>query len=101
MAAFNRAAPSATREQPAEGAALLKAAIRHIHIKDLRFDHDGWKYVLTGEGVFPLLDLKGVLDRLAYERFLSFEWEKKWHPEIADPEIALPHFARWFRKNCA
>jgi sugar phosphate isomerase/epimerase len=92
---------AATREQPAEGAALLKAAIRHIHIKDLRFDQDGWKYVLTGEGVFPLLDLKGVLDRLVYERFLSFEWEKKWHPEIADPEIALPHFARWFRKNCA
>ena len=29
-----------------------------------------------------------------------FEWEKKWHPELADPEIALPHFANWFRKNC-
>jgi sugar phosphate isomerase/epimerase len=26
---------------------------------------------------------------------------RKWHPEIADPDIALPHFARWFRKNYA
>jgi sugar phosphate isomerase/epimerase len=91
---------AATQEQPAEGAALLRAAIRHVHIKDLRRDQNGWKHVLTGEGDFPLLDLKGALDRLQYDRFLSFEWEKKWHPEIADPEIALPHFARWFRKNC-
>ena len=62
---------------------------------------DGWKYVLTGEGIFPLLELKATLEDLQYDRFLSFEWEKKWHPEIADADIALPHFARWFRKNYA
>jgi sugar phosphate isomerase/epimerase len=56
---------------------------------------------LTGEGAFPLPELKGALQDLQYDRFLSFEWEKKWHPEIADAEIALPHFARWFRKNYA
>jgi sugar phosphate isomerase/epimerase len=76
-------------------------AIRHVHIKDLRRDQDAWKYVLPGEGDFPLLELKAVLQDLQYDRFLSFEWEKKWHPEIADAEIALPHFARWFRKNYA
>jgi sugar phosphate isomerase/epimerase len=91
----------ATQEQPADGAARLEAAIRHVHIKDLRRDKDGWKYVLTGEGDFPLLELKAGLQNLRYNRFLSFEWEKKWHPEIADAEIALPHFARWFRKNYA
>jgi glucosamine-6-phosphate deaminase len=26
---------------------------------------------------------------------VSFEWEKRWHPEIEEPEIALPHFLRW------
>ena len=26
--------------------------------------------------------------------YVNFEWEKGWHPEIADPEVALPHFAR-------
>lgn len=92
---------AATQEQPAHGAARLRVAIRHVHIKDLRRDRDGWKYVLTGEGVFPLLELKAILEDLQYDRFLSFEWEKKWHPEIADADIALPHFARWFRKNYA
>jgi hypothetical protein len=24
---------------------------------------------------------------------------KKWHPEIPDVEIALPHFIQWFRRN--
>jgi len=92
---------AASQEQPAEGAALLQSAIRHVHMKDLQHNQNVWRYVLAGEGDFPLLDLKSALDRLRYERFLSFEWEKKWHPEIADPEIALLHFARWFRKNCA
>jgi hypothetical protein len=45
--------------------------------------------------------LNAALQDLQYDHFLSFEWEKKWHPEIADAEIALPHFARWFRKNYA
>jgi hypothetical protein len=31
--------------------------------------------------------------------FASFEWEKKWHPEIADAKIALPHVTRWFQEN--
>ena len=92
---------AANQEQPAHGAARLGVAIRHVHIKDLRRDRDGWNYVLTGEGAFPLLELKAALQDLQYDRFLSFEWEQKWHPEIADADVALPHFARWFRKNYA
>jgi sugar phosphate isomerase/epimerase len=92
---------AATREHPADGAARLKDLIRHVHIKDMRRDREGWEYVLTGEGTFPLRELKAILKDLQYDRFISFEWEKKWHPEIADAEIALPHFARWFRKNYA
>lgn len=91
----------AHQERPAEGTSVFQAAIRHVHIKDLRREGDEWKHVPTGEGDFPLLELKASLEGLRYDRFVSFEWEKKWHPEIADAEIALPHFARWFRKNWA
>ena len=89
----------AHQQRPGEGAPILQSAIRHVHIKDLRRERNDWKYVLTGEGEFPLLELKASLEDLKYDRFISFEWEKKWHPEIAEAEIALPHFARWFRKN--
>lgn len=86
-------------EQPAAGASVLGTSIRHVHIKDLRRSGDTWKPVLTGEGSFPLSELHGSLQRLDYDGFVSYEWEKKWHPEIPDAEMALPHFAKWFRNN--
>jgi sugar phosphate isomerase/epimerase len=90
-----------TDEKPTEGAPLLGSAIRHVHVKDFQRTDDGFRYVLTGDGDFPLHDLKRALRQLHYDRFLSFEWEKKWHPELADAGVALPHFANWFRKNYA
>ncbi len=30
--------------------------------------------------------------RYGYDGYLSLEWEKQWHPEIAEPEIALLHY---------
>ncbi len=96
----------ATRERPAHGSAILGRAIRHVHIKDMRRkdpkgEPESWQYVLTGEGDFPLQELLGTLRQREYGGFLSFEWEKKWHPELANAEIALPHFVEWFRKNSA
>jgi len=88
-----------TDESPREGALRLGAAIRHVHVKDIRRFPDGFRYVLTGEGTFPLRDLKEVLQQINYDGFLSFEWEKKWHPELEDAAVALPHFANWFRKT--
>jgi len=29
-------------------------------------------------------------DARGYDDFISVEWEKKWHPEIAEPEVAFP-----------
>jgi fatty-acyl-CoA synthase len=34
-----------------------------------------------------------MLERLAaggYPHWISVEWEKRWHPEIEEPEVALP-----------
>lgn len=86
-------------ETPEEGAAKLGLAIRHTHIKDLRRNNGVWEHVLTGEGNFPLMQQLEALRKINYSRFVSFEWEKKWHPEIPDAEIALPHFISWFRQS--
>ena len=88
-----------TGELPSQGALGLGSTIRHIHVKDFLHCKDGVQYVLTGEGVFPWADLRHALKQLHYEHFLSFEWEKKWHPELQDAAIAVPHFARWFRQG--
>jgi sugar phosphate isomerase/epimerase len=88
-----------TGERPLEGAMRLRASIRHVHLKDLCKKDNEWKPELTGKGDFPLLEVRSALRELNYDRFVSFEWEKKWHPEIAEANVALPHFARWFREN--
>jgi sugar phosphate isomerase/epimerase len=90
---------TATRERPAEGAAILGASIRHVHIKDVRCDNDKWHHVATGEGEFPLVELVDTLQQLQYQRFVSFEWERKWHPELDDADVALPHFMNWYRRS--
>jgi sugar phosphate isomerase/epimerase len=91
----------ATGEPPAQQAALLGSVIRHVHAKDFRQTKDGVQYVLTGEGIFPWHELSQALKTLQYDRFLSFEWEKKWHPDLQDAGISVPHFAKQFRKEFA
>ena len=88
-----------SHDQPQAAATLLGSTIRHVHLKDLLIQQNHWKPVLTGEGNFPLLEVRDALHRNGYDGFASFEWEKKWHPEIPDATVALPHFARWFREN--
>ena len=84
-------------EHPIANGIPLQATIGHVHIKDLRKVNNKWTPALTGEGQFPIAEIRAVLDAISYNGFLSFEWEKKWHPEIEAPEIAIPHFANWFR----
>jgi hypothetical protein len=48
--------------------------------------------------VFFLLRIRAMPTRLPALRVFC-KWEKKWHPEITDAKIALPHFTRWFREN--
>ena len=35
-----------------------------------------------------------ALQRGAHKGFYCFEWEKLWHPDIADPEVAIADYAR-------
>ena len=57
----------------------------------------GWQYVLNGEGEIPLAEILGLLRRQGFDGWLSYEWEKKWHPELASAEVALPHYVSAMR----
>jgi len=86
-------------ERPLQNGKQLAALIRHVHVKDLRRHATKFVPVLTGDGEFPLAEVRVAVKAIDYVGFLSFEWEKKWHPEIEPPEIALPHFTKWFRER--
>ena len=64
--------------------------IRHIHIKDYSFESTA--LVLPGEGDLPILPIVRALAEDGFEGCFSLEWEKKWHPELPEMELALSHF---------
>jgi sugar phosphate isomerase/epimerase len=49
-------------------------------------------YVLFGQGEFPAAECFRLLQSIGYRGWYSLEWEKMWHPEIEDPDVALPLF---------
>jgi len=84
-------------ESPDQVLDLLGDRILHVHVKDARRAGDGWDLVLLGEGEVPVADSLKALRRRGYDRWVAVEWEKKWHPEIPEPEVALPQHAELLR----
>jgi sugar phosphate isomerase/epimerase len=84
----------AGKEKPADTYARIGRWIRHTHLKDSRPEGADRRYVLLGTGEVPVKEQVHVLARGGYAGFYSLEWEKGWHPEIEEPEVAFPHYAK-------
>lgn len=85
-------------EQPEDTARAIGKYVRHVHLKDSVPAGKDRKYVLTGTGEVPVARQIATLVKMGYTGFYNFEWEKRWHPEIADPEVAFPQFAEAARR---
>ena len=85
---------AAGKEQPAETYAKLGRWIRHTHLKDSRPEGADRRYVLLGTGDVPVKEQVKVLVKAGYKGYYCLEWEKKWHPEIEEPEVAFPQYAK-------
>jgi sugar phosphate isomerase/epimerase len=79
---------------PADTYAQLAKWVRHTHLKDSKPEGADRRYVLLGTGEVPVKEHVAVLAKNGYKGFYCFEWEKKWHPEIEEPEVAFPHYAK-------
>jgi sugar phosphate isomerase/epimerase len=89
------------KEQPSKTFAALGSYVRHTHLKDSRPDEKGVRYVLTGAGTVPVRETVAILKKAGYTGYYGFEWEKGWHPEIEDPEVAFPHFVNVMKEYLA
>jgi sugar phosphate isomerase/epimerase len=89
---------SVTSEPPATVFEALKKYIRHTHIKDARKAGDKFTYTFIGQGEVPLAEAIGALKASDFSGYYSFEWEKMWHPEIAEPELAFADYPKSIRK---
>jgi len=88
-----------TGEPPEDVYKKLKKFIRHTHIKDANMVDGKPQYTLLGKGEVPIFTGIDALIKDNYKGYYSFEWEKMWHPEIAEPEIALADFPVAFHKH--
>jgi sugar phosphate isomerase/epimerase len=77
-------------ETPAQALDQIGARVLNVHLKDGKRIAGGWQLLLLGEGEIPVKDALRLLNARGYDDFISVEWEKKWHPELAEPEVAYP-----------
>jgi sugar phosphate isomerase/epimerase len=85
--------PHRMGERPAEVYGHIGPRVLHVQVKDARrsaLHKGGWQLVPMGEGEVPVREIIGLLAAGGYGGYVSVEWEKYWHPEIENPEIALP-----------
>jgi sugar phosphate isomerase/epimerase len=85
--------PYRVGESPAEVYKNIGPRVLHVQVKDARRSaahKGGWQLVPMGEGEVPVREIIGLLAAGGYGGYISVEWEKYWHPEIEEPEIALP-----------
>jgi sugar phosphate isomerase/epimerase len=83
--------PHRMGERPEEVIELLGPLVWHVQVKDaIRLaGEDNWQLVPLSQGEIPVQETVALLSNLGYQGWLSLEWEKKWHPELAGPEQAL------------
>ena len=90
-------------ESPDDVVRALGTRIRLVHVKDARRSDDGWELVPLGEGDVPVRESLAALEASGYDGWVTLEWEKRWHPELAEPEVALPRdgatLRRWLKED--
>jgi len=81
-------------------ARVVQPYLAHVHLRDATpvAGSEHWLPVLAGSGRVSFAEAVAALNELNYNGFISFEWEKYWHPEIAEPEVALPDFINAIRE---
>lgn len=83
-----------TKAPPGKAYDRLRKYIRHTHIKDAKIKDGKMSYVFLGDGDTPVFEGIDALAKGGYNGYFSFEWEKMWHPEIAEPELAIADFSK-------
>ncbi len=82
------------QESPAQSAANLGERIQYTHVKDGEMREGNFAITMVGEGAVDIPGSVAALKGIGYDGWLTFEWEKRWHPEIADASEALPAYRK-------
>lgn len=89
-------------ETPSAAWSRLGARTVDVHIKDAARSTDGsWRQVPLGQGDARVRDCLAQLVEGGYAGWVTAEWEKAWHRELEEPEVALPQHLSQIRDMVA
>lgn len=89
--------PWRSGEDPATTRAVLGEHCVGFQIKDAVAREGRWVPVAPGTGELPVGELAEVLRD--WSGWVSFEWERAWHPQIEPLAEVLPAAAAWVRRH--
>ncbi|HEV2293611.1 MAG TPA: sugar phosphate isomerase/epimerase family protein [Tepidisphaeraceae bacterium] len=78
-------------ESPYVSVPTLNSKIQYTQVKDAKLGQLGATYTKLGEGDVKVQTFLTRLRGIGYNGWVTFEWEKAWLPNIAEPEEVLPH----------
>lgn len=84
-------------EEPKTTAANIGKYVRHVHVKDSKLVDGKVKYVLMGYGDLSVESVVRELSALGYDGFYSYEWVKRWAPELEGSGIAFHSYAEYMK----
>lgn len=67
---------------------------KQFYIADVNTDN---KLCLIGEGVVDFNKVLKMLTDTGYDGYITLKWEKCWHPELADYDVAFKSFKDYFK----
>ncbi len=86
------------REDPEYSVRNLHPYIGNTHWKDsVPKEGGGRSHRIPGKGDVPLREIFFALRNSGYDGWFTLEWEKRWQPDIAEPEEVIPAFAVFIR----
>lgn len=82
-------------ESPAATWEIVRPWLAYVQVKDLARGPDGgWNNVAPGSGEVPIQTIVEWLELSDFDGWLSFEWEKWWHPDLPALDTVLADFLR-------
>ena len=96
--------PCYAEEKPEQAMAAFGSRVTYTHVKDAVRDpaagdpHHAWRYVTPGTGEVPLAESIRLLKHAGYNGWLVFEHEKRWIPDLPEPEEIFPKYVAWARR---
>lgn len=71
--------------------------VKHVHIKDSYIENGKMYYTLMGYGDNPVREACRFLKDIGYTGYYSYEWVKRWVPELEGSGIAFHTYSDYMR----